>query len=159
MRAETFLCYHWPMAEGTRATTGGRRVMGMAKGRESILVLGRSIRLVEGMADLLQVVGYPVEVSSSWAETEYAMHGDMPPDLVVVDLSSAAADADALARQLRSKPHWSSVPILFVSFSGDDRIRDLQQKSRKNGENRLYFYAHTLLSMDELLAKVRTCLA
>jgi PleD family two-component response regulator len=156
---ETLLCYHWLMVEGMRATTGTRRVTGMAKGRESILVLGRSIRLVEGVADLLQVVGYPVEVSSSWAETEYAMHDDIPPDLVVVDLSSGAAEAHALAGQIRSRSHWSSVPILFVSFSGDDRIRDLQQKSRLNGEKHLYFYAHTLLSMDGLLAKIRTCLA
>jgi len=129
----------------------------MAKGGESILVLGGSMRLTEGVADLLQVVGYPVAVSSSWAETEYAMYEASPPDLVVIDLSSATADAYALAKQLRSKPHWSSVPILFISFSGDDRIRDLQQKSRENGETRLYFYAHTLLSMDELLAKVRAC--
>ena len=104
--------------------------------------------------DRLQVVGYPVEVSSSWAETEYAMHDASPPDLVIVDLSSAAADAYALARQIRGRPGWSNVPILFVSFSGDDRIRDLEHKSRKNGEKGLYFYAHTLLSMDELLSKV-----
>lgn len=114
---------------------------------------------MEGVADLLQVVGYPVEASSSWAETEYAMHDASPPGLVIVDLSSAAADAYALARQIRSRPHWSNVPILFISFSGDDRIRDLEQRSRKNGEKRLYFYAHTLLSMDELLTKVRSCLS
>lgn len=155
----TFLCYHGVMVQGIKATIGKQRVTGMAKDRESILVLGRSIRLMEGVADLLQVVGYPVEVSSSWAETEYAMHDASPPDLVIVDLSSAAADAYALARQIRGRPGWSNVPILFVSFSGDDRIRDLEHKSRKNGEKGLYFYAHTLLSMDELLSKVRSCLA
>jgi hypothetical protein len=75
------------MVQGIKATIGKRRVGSMAKGRESILVLGRSIRLMEGVADLLQVVGYPVEVSSSWAETEYAMHDASPgPDLV--DLST-----------------------------------------------------------------------
>jgi len=113
---------------------------------------------MEGVADLLQVVGYPVDVSSSWAETEYVMY-DSPPSLVIVDLSAAAADAYSLARQIRSKDRWSHVPILFVSFSGDDRIRDLERHSRKNGDKSLYFYAHTLLSMDELLEKVRSCLA
>lgn len=113
---------------------------------------------MEGVADLLQVVGYPVDVSSSWAETEYAMY-DLPPGLVIVDLSTAAADAYGLARRIRSKADWSHVPILFISFSGDDRIRDLEQRSRKNGDKSIYFYEHTLLSMDELLEKVRSCLA
>ena len=154
-----FLCYDCTMVQGIQATTGKRRVTGMANGRERILVLGRCIRLMDGGADLLQVVGYPVEVSSSWAETEFAMHDARPPDLVIVDLSSAAADAYALARQIRTRPHWSNVPVLFVSFSGDDRIRDFELQSRKNGEKRLFFYAHTLLGMDELLSKVRACLA
>lgn len=113
---------------------------------------------MEGVADLLQVVGYPVEVSSSWAETEYAMIA-RPPDLVIVDLSSAALDVYDLARQIRSQAGWSNVPILFLSFSGDDRIRELEQRNRKNGDKQIYFYAHTLLSMDELLAQVRACLA
>ncbi len=111
---------------------------------------------MEGVADLLQVVGYPVDVSSSWAETEYATY-DSPPGLVIVDLSAAAADAYGLARQIR-KDDWSHVPILFISFSGDDRIRELEQRSRKNGDRSIHFYAHTLLSMDELLEKVRSCL-
>ena len=131
----------------------------MAKGRESILILGRSIRLMEGVADLLQVGGYPVQTSAGWAETGYVIRDAVPPALVIVDLSNAAADACALARQIRSMPHWSNVPLLFISFSSDDGLRELQQRSRNNGERGLYFYAHSLLSMDELLAKVRTCLA
>jgi DNA-binding response OmpR family regulator len=147
------------MVEGIRATAGDPTARGTANGRKSILLLGRSIQLLEGVADLLQVVGYPVEMSASWAEIEYAIHDARPPDLVIVDLSSTAADAHALAAQIRSKPHWSGVPVLFISFSGDDLIRDLQHNSRQSGDKGLYFYAHTLLSMDELLAKVRTCLA
>lgn len=123
-----------------------------------ILVIGRSSPLVEGVYDLLQVVGYRVDMSSSWAETEYAMYVT-PPNLVIVDLSSTAPDVYRLTEQIRSTPHWSEVPILFVSFSGDDRIRDLQRHSHKNGDKRLHFYAHTLLSMDELLEKVKVCMA
>jgi DNA-binding response OmpR family regulator len=128
------------------------------KDGKHILVIGRSIPLMEGVADLLQVVGYPVDVSSSWAEIEYATY-DRPPSLIIVDLSSSAADAYRLARQMRQTSGWKDVPVLFVSFSGDDRIRELERRSRRNGEGRLYFYAHTLLSMDELLEKVQSCLA
>jgi hypothetical protein len=77
---------------------------------------------------------------------------------VIIDLSTAAFDIFQLAEQIRAMPHWSEVPILFISFSGDDRIRELQRRSRQNGEAQLHFYAHTLLSMDELLEKVKTCM-
>lgn len=132
----------------------------MATGEKGnrILVIGRNTPLMEGVSDLLQVVGYPVDVSSTWTETEYAMY-DSPPDLVIIDLSIAAPDGYRLAEKIRSIPHWSEVPLLLVSFSGDDRIRELQRRNQKNGDKKVYFYAHTLLSMDGLLEEVRTCLA
>jgi len=123
-----------------------------------ILVIGSSTPLMEGVSDLLQVDGYPVDVSTTLAETEYALNGSLP-DLVLVDLSSAAPDMDRLAEQIRLVPQWSDVPILYVSFSGDDRIWELQRRHRRNGDKRLHFYAHTLLSMDRLMDQVRTCLA
>ena len=125
--------------------------------RQRILVIGRSTPLIEGVSDLLQVVGYPVSTSTTWAETEYAMQ-DTRPELVIVDLSAATPDAYRLAEQIRRTPHCSQVPILFVSFSGDDRIRELQRRSQQNGDLQTHFYAHTLLSMDGLLEKVRACL-
>lgn len=129
-----------------------------SRSEQQILMIGRNTPLMEGVHDLLQVVGYPVEVSSSWAEIEYAMY-DNPPRLVIVDLSSAAPDVDRVVEQIHGTPHWSDVPILFISFSGDDRIRDLQRRAHKNNGGKLHFYAHTLLSMDELLEKVRMCMS
>ena len=129
----------------------------MGREDQRILMIGRQSPLMEGVYDLLQVVGYPVRVSSTWAETEYAMY-DAPPRLVIVDLSSAAPDVYRVAEQIHSRPHWSKVPILFLSFSGDDRIRELQRHARKNNSGKLYFYAHTLLGMDELLEKVGNCM-
>ncbi len=129
----------------------------VSMGGERILVIGKSTPLLEGVYDLLQLAGYQVDMSSSWAETEYALHVT-PPNLAVVDLSSSAADAYRLSERMRSTPHWSDVPILFVSFSGDDRIRELQRHSR-NHDGRTQFYAHTLLSIDGLLAKVEACLS
>jgi PleD family two-component response regulator len=140
------------------AIAGGQVTMSTGSRRERILVIGTSSPLMEGVSDLLQVVGYPVDVSTTWAETEYAMY-DTPPDLVIVDLSSATPDVYRLAEQIRGMPHWSEVPILFVSFSGDDRIRELQRHNQRNGEKRLHFYAHTLLGMDGLLETVRASLA
>jgi DNA-binding response OmpR family regulator len=147
-----------PVCRGRLTIKGGQKMPVMSKNGQWILMIGRSSPLVEGVYDLLQVVGYRVDMSSSWVETEYAMH-ILPPNLVIVDVSSAASDVFHLAEQIRTTPHWSDVPILFISFSGDDRIRDLQRHSRKNGDNQLHFYAHTLLSMDELLEKVKICIS
>jgi CheY-like chemotaxis protein len=140
--------------------TGGSMATLVTKEGQRILVVGRSAPLMEGVSDLLQVMGYPVETSSSWMETEYAMH-DRPPSLVIADLSIAPSDVYKLAEHIRSAPHWTDVPILFISFSGDNRIRELQRYNKKrngNGNGRLHYYAHTLLSMDELLQEVEACL-
>ena len=96
-------------------------------------------------------------MSSSWSETAYTQQ-ITPPSLAIVDLSNLAPDAYRLSKQIRSSPRWADVPILFISFSGDDRIRDLQRWNLKNNDNRLQFYAHTVLSMDGLLDKVGACL-
>jgi DNA-binding response OmpR family regulator len=125
---------------------------------QRILVIGRSTPIMEGVSDLLQVVGYPVDVSTTWAETEYALY-HTPPDLVIIDLSGTVPEVQQLSEHIRRTPQWSDVPILYVSFSGDDRIRELQHNSQRNGDQRLHFYAHTLLSIDGLLDTVKTCLA
>jgi CheY-like chemotaxis protein len=136
----------------------GRKTKGMSTGSQRILVIGESSPLLEGVADLLQLAGYQVDLSSSWAETEYALRVT-PPNLAIVDLSRSAANAYRVSEQIRRTPHWTDVPILFISFSGDDRIRDLQRYSQKAKDGRMQFYAHTLLSMDGLLSKVETCLS
>ena len=41
-------------------------------------MIGSSTPLMEGVSDLLQVDGYPVDVSSTLAETEYALNGSLP---------------------------------------------------------------------------------
>ncbi len=123
------------------------------------MVIGKSTPLLEGVSDLLQLAGYQVATTSSWSETEYAKEIP-PPNLTIVDLSSAPSDVYRLSEQIRETPRWAEVPILFISFSGDERIWDLQRHSRKkNDHGRVDFYTHTLLSMDGLLDKVQACLS
>lgn len=162
MPSFAFLCYHGrgelePGCKASVLTTRDRQKTVVRKGGQRIQVIGHSSPLLEGVTDLLQLTGYQVDMSSSWAETEYAMNAT-PPNLVIVDLSSAAPDVYRLSEQIRSVPYWADVPILFISFAGDNRIRDLQRHSRKNKGERVYFYAHTLLSMNGLLDKVQACL-
>ncbi len=132
--------------------------MTATKETQRILMIGGSTPLVEGVYDLLQVVGYPVELSPSWVGIEYTM-SNSPPSLVIVDLSSTTLNIDQVAEQIHNIPFWSHVPILFISFSGDDQIWEMQQFARRNGDGRLHFYAHTLLGLDELLDKIDMCLS
>jgi CheY-like chemotaxis protein len=124
--------------------------------KKQILMIGNNTPLVEGVHDLLQVVGYPVRRSSSWTVTQSAAY-ERPPNLVIVDLSNSAPDAHQLAEEIWHTPQWSDVPILFLSFSGDDRARELQLRNNRNGQ--LHFYVHTLLGVDDLVEKVEASMA
>ena len=134
-----------------------QETMTVSIGTKRLLVVGSRTPLLEGVADLLALSGYDVEMSSSWAETSFALNGG-PPDLTIVDLSKSAAEAYRMSQHLRKSPEWISVPILFISFSGDDRIRELQRWTSRSRDDSLQFYAHTVLSMDGLLDKVQACL-
>jgi DNA-binding response OmpR family regulator len=159
-----FLCYDDRTGNRTLNPFGGvlavrGRQMTAARSREKqrILMIGHNTPLLEGVYDLLQVVGYPVDISPSWAETQTAEY-DSPPSLVILDLSSASPDVSHVAEQIHSAPAWSKVPILFISFSGDDRIRELKRRAGQDNGGPVHFYAHTLLGMEELLDQVETCL-
>jgi PleD family two-component response regulator len=144
-------------AWGVTTPMAGERQQVMAKGRRRILVIGRSSSILEGVADLLQLTGYQVDMSSNWTSTEDAARA-IAPNLVIVDLSDTTSDAIRLSEQIRKNPQWSHIPFLFVSFSGDDRIRELRKHGLQGDNGHLHYYAHTLLSMDGLLEEVQACL-
>jgi len=129
----------------------------METGNRNILVVGPKSPLLEGLADLLEVAGYQVETSSSWAEKKHPVHV-RPPGLLVVDLSRGGRDAYWLSEQIRRMPSWAHVPILFVSFSGEDAVRRPLRRHPHGNGGPIDFYAHTLLSMNALVDKVRACL-
>ncbi len=134
----------------------GRRITAVVdRERQRILMVGRNTTLMEGVHDLLQVVGYPVRMSFGWAETACVMDS-APPDLVIVDLSSAGPD---VADRIRRTPHGFKVPILFLGLADDDSVRELQNRAQRNGDGQLYFYRHTLLGVDELLDKIQSCMS
>ena len=136
----------------------GERRQVMGNGERRILVLGQSSTLVEGVSDLLQLDGYQVDRSSSWTETEDSAERSLP-NLVIVDMSEAASDTYRLSERIRNSPRWSKVPLLFVSFSGDDRIRELELRNRHSYDGRLHYYAPTLLGVNGLLDKVEDCMS
>jgi hypothetical protein len=77
---------------------------------------------------------------------------------VIIDLSEPTTETYRLSQQIRDTPTWSRVPLLFISFSGDDLIRKLQH-SHVQPDGRVHYYAHTVLGLDGLLAQVQACLS
>lgn len=123
--------------------------------QQRIMVFGSPTPLVEGVSDLLQVEGYQVEVASDWLEADQRAEASLP-NLIIVDLSDPLRVSLRLIEQVQCLPHWAGVPILFVSFSGGEQVRELQRQTRNtHWKNRLHFYIHTLLSMDGFLSQVQ----
>jgi PleD family two-component response regulator len=133
------------------------RAVAMNRNGHHIQVIGQRSPLLEGVSDLLQLAGYQVDVSSSWSEIEYLMQATTP-NLVIVDLSNSAPDPSRLSDHIRTVSNGAEVPILFVSFSGDGPIRELQSRN-EHGNGSWHFYVHNLLGMNGLLSKVEACLA
>ena len=57
-------------------------------------------------------------------------------------------------QEIHALSGWTDAPILFVSFSGDDHIHELQRWFDKNGNGQVGFFAHTLLGVDWFLEEV-----
>jgi CheY-like chemotaxis protein len=144
--------------ENGAASSDGKRQKSMGNGRRRILVLGPRSALMEGVSDLLQLVGYQVDQSSSWDETERTLRVT-PPNLLIVDLSDSNSEVYRLSDRIRNTPAWSEVPLLFISFSGDDRIRELQRHTDHTRNGMVRYYAHTVLGVDGLLEEVQASLA
>ncbi len=125
------------------------------RGRQILMIGGRS-PLLEGVSDLLQLAGHQVATSSTWTEARNALNAS-PPHLAIVDVSSSAFDTLRLYEQIDYLAQCIRAPILVISFSGDDRIRDLRRRSRDR-HGKIQFYTQTLLGVEGLVDKVESCM-
>jgi CheY-like chemotaxis protein len=128
----------------------------MASGSQKIVVIGNPSPLLEGVADLLQLAGYDVALSAGGPDAA-DVGGAPPPDLAILDLSEWL-DSLELPQQILSMAPAPEVPILLLSFSGDDRIWHLQHVEGEGKSGRVEIYAHSLLGPNGLLDKVKGCL-
>jgi DNA-binding response OmpR family regulator len=129
----------------------------MTKNGRHILLIGNRSPLFDGVYDLLQLAGYHVDISSTWAESETGINGDRP-NLAIVDVSSLGPAGRFLSERIGRAAEHEQVPILVVGFDGDQVMLDLQRDAGGNGDSRLQFYTHTLLGMTGLLDRVSACL-
>jgi DNA-binding response OmpR family regulator len=133
--------------------------MGAGQSRdESILVIGGSSPLLDGVTDLLQLAGYRVASLSTWTEAEQVMDGN-PPHLAIVDSSALAEDPQRLSLRIARASDWTNVPILCIGFHDDALFRELRRHNSQDNGRRLRCYAYTPLGVTGLLEVVRGCLA
>lgn len=128
----------------------------MGQAEKQIVVIGRTLTLLEGITDLVELAGYSATPAGAWSEVEgrFRDHG---PDLAIIDLTDWLDSFDLPQRITEMFP-LPDVPILLISFSGDDRIWQLQQRGGQAKAGRVEIYAHSLLGPEALLEKVRLCL-
>lgn len=124
---------------------------------ERILVVGRPSPLLEGVADLLQIAGFRVDLLATWVEAEQALNG-RPPNLTIVDPSALAGDPLGLSFSIANASDGTGVPILCVGFPDDASIRELRRHSQRGNGRRLRFFSHSVLGMNGLLDAVEACL-
>lgn len=128
----------------------------MDQAAKRIVVIGRTYTLLEGITDLVELAGYSATPAGSWTEVEGRFR-DRRPDLAIIDLTDWLDSFD-LPQRISEVFPLSDVPILLISFSGNDRIWQLQQRGDQTKAGRVEIYAHSLLGLEALVEKVRLCL-
>jgi DNA-binding response OmpR family regulator len=128
----------------------------MGQAAKRVVVIGRTWTLLEGITDLVELAGYSATPAGAWTEVE-GQFEDCRPDLAIIDLTDWLDSFDLPDRITEMFP-LPDVPILLISFSGDDRIWQLQQRGDHAKTGRVEIYAHSLLGPEALLEKVRLCL-
>jgi hypothetical protein len=126
----------------------------MQESDKEILVIGRGSPLLEGVSDLLQLAGYTILRSLTWAEAERQFR-HQSPSLAIADLSSPESEAYLRADGVWERTELIDVPVLFVNLAQDNPQRAVRRDTRR----RARFFSSSLLGMDGLLEEVRSCLA
>ena len=87
----------------------------------TILVVDDNRPNREALASLLEVAGHEVAKASGARQALAAARAD-PPDLVISDVLMPGMDGYVFARELRSDPATSAIPVIFYTayFAGQD---------------------------------------
>jgi CheY-like chemotaxis protein len=79
-----------------------------------VLIVDDEFGLAEALCDLLVNVGY--QADKAWngqlALKKIAAH---PPALVLADVMMPIMDGHQLLREIKAKPEWKNIPVVFMS--------------------------------------------
>jgi DNA-binding response OmpR family regulator len=100
-----------------KGTEDGRRA-----GR--ILVADDEPHIRRIIATLLEAASYTVDTVSDGLAASELLEGDLPYDLVVLDLMMPGASGLEVLTRARKLPHRRSTPVVILTAKGQDTDRD-----------------------------------
>jgi CheY-like chemotaxis protein len=80
-----------------------------------VLVVDDEPTIRELVAEALREAGYWVETAAHGAGALQLMHGDQPPQAIVLDLMMPRLDGTGFVELMRLNPHLAAVPIVLVT--------------------------------------------
>jgi CheY-like chemotaxis protein len=87
----------------------------------TVLLIDDNASILRDMAELLRYEGYAV-LETADGEQGLALALQHRPDLVISDLRRPGLDGFGLLEALKVHPSTASIPVLFVSATGDKRL-------------------------------------
>ncbi len=99
----------------------------MGENKTRILVVEDDELMAQGIADILSVEGYQVDLASNGKEALVKMQANTP-HLVISDIMMPEMDGHDFCTLVRTSPEWRTLPFIFLTALGQsvDRRRGLQ---------------------------------
>ena len=85
---------------------------------QRILVAEDYEPILAGIRDVLEAEGYTVLTATDGAQALQMME-ETRPDLIVADIMMPTMDGYALYDIVRTRPEWSSIPVVFLTSKAE----------------------------------------
>ena len=96
-----------------------------------ILVVDDEPEITEIVEAFLTEAGYTVKVENS-SERAVATAQEFLPDVIILDIMMPGADGYDVCKKIKSQPHLSQVPVIFLT--GKDKGDDMGRSFKVGGD-------------------------
>jgi CheY-like chemotaxis protein len=86
--------------------------------KQRILIAEDHKPLLIGIQQILETAGYIVLTASDGLEALQILEHTRP-DVILADIMMPTLDGYALFEQVRSKPEWADIPVIFLTSKAD----------------------------------------
>jgi diguanylate cyclase (GGDEF)-like protein len=115
----------------------------------SLLVVDDTPENIHGLLEALKDE-YRIMVARNGAQALNIVQGEVPPDLVLLDILMPEMDGYEVCRQIKSTPLGERIPVLFVT------VVDATEEKVKGFELGAADYVTKPIDIDEVRARIRT---
>ena len=119
--------------------------------KRRILVAEDHEPLLIGIQQILETAGYTVLIARDGLEALQILEHTRP-DLILADIMMPTVDGYALFEQVRGRPEWADIPVIFLTSKADTTDIRKAKELGVNGYITKPFDPHKLLAtVDSLL--------